>query len=36
MHVEILLVNGCIQRIQQLSKRSVIIACDWSRLLNPW
>jgi len=26
----------CVQRIQQLSKRSVIIACDWSKPLDPW
>jgi len=26
----------CVQRIQQLSKGSVIIACDWSRPLDPY
>jgi len=28
-------VNGCIQRIQQLSESLVIIACDWNKLLDP-
>jgi len=28
--------NGCIQQIQQLSERLVIIACDWSKLLDPF
>jgi len=26
---------GCIQRIQQLSERLIIITCDWNKLLDP-
>jgi len=26
---------GCIQRIQQLSERLVIVVCEWNKLLDP-